>query len=181
MLLPNYAFNPIAELALRPNQTIVPQRVNAALGVRMKISAIVLVPLGICGLLALAMPHYEQVVPAVVGKITVGGAPLKGAAVYVIAPYNTGECIRSTDSAVTDSEGVYSVSGRREVVLFGYFLRKRDFWAVCIDFSGELAVLSALQGLEIPDHLEISCEIGYAESSPGSHEPLCDGPPQLRR
>ena len=27
----NYAFNPIAEQALRPNQTIVPQRVNAAL------------------------------------------------------------------------------------------------------------------------------------------------------
>lgn len=32
MLSPNYAFNPIAEQALRPNQTIVPQRVNAALG-----------------------------------------------------------------------------------------------------------------------------------------------------
>jgi hypothetical protein len=29
---PNYAFNPIAEQALRSNQTIVPQRVNAALG-----------------------------------------------------------------------------------------------------------------------------------------------------
>lgn len=29
----NYAFNPIAELSLRSNQTIVPQRVNAALGV----------------------------------------------------------------------------------------------------------------------------------------------------
>ena len=29
----NYAFNPIAEQALRSNQTIVPQRVNAALGV----------------------------------------------------------------------------------------------------------------------------------------------------
>ena len=28
----NYAFNPIAEQALRSNQTIVPQRVNAALG-----------------------------------------------------------------------------------------------------------------------------------------------------
>ncbi len=28
----NYAFNPIAEQALGPNQTIVPQRVNAALG-----------------------------------------------------------------------------------------------------------------------------------------------------
>ena len=28
----NYAFNPIAEQALRPNQTIMPQRVNAALG-----------------------------------------------------------------------------------------------------------------------------------------------------
>ncbi len=31
-LIPNYAFNPIAEQALRSNQTIVPQRVNAALG-----------------------------------------------------------------------------------------------------------------------------------------------------
>ena len=30
--MPNYAFNPIAEQALRPNETIVPQRVNAALG-----------------------------------------------------------------------------------------------------------------------------------------------------
>ena len=29
----NYAFNPIAEQALRSNQTIVPQRVNAALEV----------------------------------------------------------------------------------------------------------------------------------------------------
>jgi hypothetical protein len=29
---PNYAFTPIAELALRSNQTIVPQRLNAALG-----------------------------------------------------------------------------------------------------------------------------------------------------
>ena len=29
----NYAFKPIAEQALRPNQTIVPQRLNAALGV----------------------------------------------------------------------------------------------------------------------------------------------------
>ena len=28
---PNYAFKPIAEQALRPNQTIVPQRLNAAL------------------------------------------------------------------------------------------------------------------------------------------------------
>ncbi len=28
---PNYAFKPIAELALRSNQTIVPQRLNAAL------------------------------------------------------------------------------------------------------------------------------------------------------
>jgi len=28
---PNYAFNPIAEQALRSSQTIVPQRVNAAL------------------------------------------------------------------------------------------------------------------------------------------------------
>jgi hypothetical protein len=27
----NYAFKPIAEQALRPNQTIVPQRLNAAL------------------------------------------------------------------------------------------------------------------------------------------------------
>ena len=31
----NYAFKPIAEQALRPNQTIVPQRLNAALGPRM--------------------------------------------------------------------------------------------------------------------------------------------------
>ena len=30
-LKPNYAFKPIAEQALRPNQTIVPQRLNAAL------------------------------------------------------------------------------------------------------------------------------------------------------
>ena len=29
----NYAFKPIAEQALRPSQTIVPQRLNAALGV----------------------------------------------------------------------------------------------------------------------------------------------------
>jgi len=29
----NYAFKPIAEQALRPNQTIVPQRLNAALGI----------------------------------------------------------------------------------------------------------------------------------------------------
>ena len=29
--MPNYAFNPIAEPALRSNQTIVPQRVNATL------------------------------------------------------------------------------------------------------------------------------------------------------
>ena len=33
-LKPNYAFNPIAEQALRTNQTVVPQRVNAALGVQ---------------------------------------------------------------------------------------------------------------------------------------------------
>ena len=32
----NYAFKPIAELALRSNQTIVPQRLNAALGLPMK-------------------------------------------------------------------------------------------------------------------------------------------------
>ena len=32
-LRPNYAFNPIAEQALRSNQLIVPQRVNAALAV----------------------------------------------------------------------------------------------------------------------------------------------------
>ncbi len=31
-LTPNYAFNPIAEQVFRSNQTIVPQRVNAALG-----------------------------------------------------------------------------------------------------------------------------------------------------
>jgi len=31
---PNYAFKPIAEQALRSNQTIVPQRLNAALDVR---------------------------------------------------------------------------------------------------------------------------------------------------
>ena len=31
---PNYAFKPIAEQALRPNETIVPQRLNAALGVQ---------------------------------------------------------------------------------------------------------------------------------------------------
>ena len=31
---PNYAFKPIAEQALRPNQTVVPQRLNAALDVR---------------------------------------------------------------------------------------------------------------------------------------------------
>ena len=31
MLRPNYAFKPIAEQALRPNQTVVPQRLNAAL------------------------------------------------------------------------------------------------------------------------------------------------------
>ena len=31
-LTSNYAFKPIAELALRPNETIVPQRLNAALG-----------------------------------------------------------------------------------------------------------------------------------------------------
>ena len=30
----NYAFKPIAEQALRSNQTIVPQRLNAALDVR---------------------------------------------------------------------------------------------------------------------------------------------------
>jgi hypothetical protein len=30
-VISNYAFNPIAEQALRSNQTIVPQRVNAAL------------------------------------------------------------------------------------------------------------------------------------------------------
>jgi hypothetical protein len=30
-MMPNYAFKPIAEQALRPNQTIVPQRLNAAL------------------------------------------------------------------------------------------------------------------------------------------------------
>jgi hypothetical protein len=30
--LPNYAFKPIAEQALCSNQTIVPQRLNAALG-----------------------------------------------------------------------------------------------------------------------------------------------------
>jgi len=30
----NYAFKPIAEQALRPNQTVVPQRLNAALGVQ---------------------------------------------------------------------------------------------------------------------------------------------------
>jgi hypothetical protein len=30
-LTPNYAFKPIAEQALRSNQTIVPQRLNAAL------------------------------------------------------------------------------------------------------------------------------------------------------
>jgi len=29
--MPNYAFKPIAEQALRPNQTVVPQRLNAAL------------------------------------------------------------------------------------------------------------------------------------------------------
>ena len=34
----NYAFNPIAELALRSNQTIVPQRVNAALEVGTEIA-----------------------------------------------------------------------------------------------------------------------------------------------
>ncbi len=30
----NYAFKPIAELALRPKQTVVPQRLNAALDVQ---------------------------------------------------------------------------------------------------------------------------------------------------
>jgi hypothetical protein len=34
---PNYAFNPIAEQALRPNQTIVPQRVNAALDLMQRV------------------------------------------------------------------------------------------------------------------------------------------------
>jgi len=33
---PNYAFKPIAEQALRPNQTVVPQRLNAALGLMNK-------------------------------------------------------------------------------------------------------------------------------------------------
>ena len=33
-LIPNYAFKPIAEQALRSNQTIVPQRLNAALDFR---------------------------------------------------------------------------------------------------------------------------------------------------
>jgi hypothetical protein len=33
VLKPNYAFKPIAELALRSNQTIVPQRLNAALAI----------------------------------------------------------------------------------------------------------------------------------------------------
>ena len=32
-LTSNYAFKPIAEQALRPNETVVPQRLNAALGV----------------------------------------------------------------------------------------------------------------------------------------------------
>ena len=36
---PNYAFKPIAEQALRPNQTIVPQRLNAALAVRAEAAA----------------------------------------------------------------------------------------------------------------------------------------------
>jgi hypothetical protein len=31
-MMPNYAFKPIAGQALRPNQFIVPQRLNAALG-----------------------------------------------------------------------------------------------------------------------------------------------------
>jgi len=34
VLMSNYAFNPIAEQALRSNQTIVPQRLNAALDPR---------------------------------------------------------------------------------------------------------------------------------------------------
>ena len=32
---PNYAFKPIAEQALSSNQTVVPQRLNAALGVEL--------------------------------------------------------------------------------------------------------------------------------------------------
>ena len=42
---PNYAFKPIAELALRSNQTIVPQRLNAAL----EITRIAVVKLVKCG------------------------------------------------------------------------------------------------------------------------------------
>ena len=34
---PNYAFKPIAEQALRPNQTVVPQRLNAALDLGMEL------------------------------------------------------------------------------------------------------------------------------------------------
>ena len=37
----NYAFNPIAEQALRSIQIIVPQRVNAALGFRSELEAFV--------------------------------------------------------------------------------------------------------------------------------------------
>ena len=36
----NYAFNPIAEQALRSNQTIVPQRLNAALDVGASFEAV---------------------------------------------------------------------------------------------------------------------------------------------
>ena len=39
-LRPNYAFKPIAEQALRSNQTIVPQRLNAALDFRLKLVGI---------------------------------------------------------------------------------------------------------------------------------------------
>ena len=36
----NYAFKPIAEQALRSNQTIVPQRLNAALGFRAQVGIV---------------------------------------------------------------------------------------------------------------------------------------------
>ncbi len=60
----NYAFNPIAEQALGSNQIIVPQRVNAALGISMKrlVSIVVLLISSSGSLYSAGQPRIELVV-----------------------------------------------------------------------------------------------------------------------
>lgn len=105
-------------------------------------------------------PRYEQVVPAIDGRITSHSVPVVGGRVYVEVGFAESSCQATDFGATIGVNGKFKIAGRQELLFARSLSDSLKPWRVCFEVDGHSKELWRQIGVAAPPaRLEMGCDL----------------------